>query len=74
LGAVGPEFKYFENYMNPGFNIWVDAEEYVRDIAGVRAQCGETTFAEAWEAGRALGLAGAIRDALAVKTGGKPSD
>jgi tetratricopeptide (TPR) repeat protein len=68
LGAIGPTFGYIENFMNFGITHWVHSETYVRDVAAVREQCGETDFSKAWEAGTALGLTGAIQDVLADKS------
>jgi predicted ATPase/DNA-binding SARP family transcriptional activator len=66
LGAVGTSFDYRENTMNPGFDIWIETDVYIRDIADVHAQLSEASFAAAWEAGRAMGLDGAIQEALAL--------
>ena len=42
----------------------IDRADYDRDVAAIRAQLDETTFAAAWAAGRALSLEQAIAEAL----------
>ena len=50
-----------------------DQIEYDRNVAIVRAQLDEATFAAAWAAGRAMTLEQAVDEALAVQLGGHTS-
>jgi DNA-binding NarL/FixJ family response regulator len=50
----------------------VSRAEYERDVAAVRAQLDEATFASAWAAGRALSLDQAVAEALRVSPEAPP--
>ena len=72
LGAVGPSFDYSDTFMNPpGFDIWVDPTAYTAEITALKAELGQDAFTQAWEAGRHMGLEGAIREVLKTQ-GTKP--
>jgi tetratricopeptide (TPR) repeat protein len=59
FGAAEALFQILSARMDP-----IDRADYDRDVATLRAQLDEATFATAWAAGRALPLEQAIAEAL----------